>query len=49
MVARLAEIARKSELTILFVTTAYARVTPKKLFEDMDRFIEATKDLELVL
>lgn len=30
-------------------TQIYARVTPKKLFEDMDRFIEATKDLELVL
>lgn len=25
------------------------RVTPKKLFEDMDRFVDATKDLELVL
>ena len=30
-------------------TQIYARVTPKKLFEDMDRFIEATKDLVLVL
>ena len=29
-------------------TQIYARVTPKKLFEDMDRFIEATKDLVLV-
>ena len=27
----------------------YARVTPKKLFEDMDKYIEATKDLKLVL
>ena len=26
-----------------------ARVTPKKLFEDMDKYIEATKDLKLVL
>jgi hypothetical protein len=24
-------------------------VTPKKLFEDMDKYIEATKDLKLVL
>jgi site-specific recombinase XerD len=30
-------------------TQIYARVTPKKLFEDMDKFIEATQDLELVL
>lgn len=30
-------------------TQVYARVTPKKLFEDMDRYIEATKDLKLVL
>lgn len=30
-------------------TQIYARVTPKKLFEDMDRFIEATGDLELAL
>lgn len=30
-------------------TQIYARVTPRKLFEDMDRFIEATGDLQLVL
>jgi len=30
-------------------TQIYARVTPKKLFEDMDKFIEATSDLKLVL
>ena len=30
-------------------TQIYARVTPKKLFEDMDKFIEATKDLKLTL
>lgn len=30
-------------------TQVYARVTPKKLFEDMDKFIEATQDLKLVL
>ena len=30
-------------------TQAYARVTPRKLFEDMDRFIAATSDLELTL
>lgn len=30
-------------------TQVYARVTPKKLFEDMDKFIEATGDLKLVL
>ena len=27
----------------------YARVTPKRLFEDMDRFVEATRDLKLIL
>lgn len=30
-------------------TQVYARVTPKKLFEDMDKFIEATQDLKLIL
>ena len=30
-------------------TQVYARVTPKKLFEDMDKYIEATKDLRLIL
>jgi len=30
-------------------TQIYARVTPKKLFEDMDKFIEATTDLKLIL
>ena len=30
-------------------TCIYARVTPKKLFEDMDRFVEATRDLKLIL
>lgn len=30
-------------------TQIYAHVTPKKLFEDMDKYIEATKDLQLVL
>ena len=30
-------------------TQIYARVTPKKLFEDMDKFIEATSDFKLVL
>lgn len=30
-------------------TQVYARVTPKKLFEDMDRLIEATRDFKLVL
>jgi len=30
-------------------TQIYARVTPKKLFEDMDKFIEATSDMKLVL
>jgi integrase len=28
-------------------TQIYARVTPKKLFEDMDKYIEATQDLVL--
>ncbi len=30
-------------------TQIYARVTPKKLFEDMDKLVEATGDLKLVL
>lgn len=30
-------------------TQIYARVTPKKLFEDMDKYIEATQDLKLIL
>lgn len=30
-------------------TQIYARVTPKKLFEDMDKYIEATQDLVLIL
>jgi integrase len=30
-------------------TQIYARVTPKKLFEDMDKYIEVTQDLKLVL
>ncbi len=30
-------------------TQAYARVTPRKLFEDMGRFIATTSDLELTL
>ena len=30
-------------------TQIYARVTPAKLFEDMDKFIEATADLRLVI
>lgn len=31
------------------MTQVYARVSPKKLFEDMDRFIEATQDFKLTL
>lgn len=30
-------------------TQVYARVSPKKLFEDMDRFIDATQDFKLIL
>ena len=30
-------------------TQIYARVTPKKLFEDMDKYIEATADMKLVI
>lgn len=30
-------------------TQIYARVTPKKLFEDMDKYIETTQDLKLIL
>ena len=33
----------------LQTTQVYAKVTPKKLFEDMDKYIESTKDLKLVL
>ena len=35
--------------TNLTTTQLYARVTPKKLFEDMDKFIEAMSDMKLVL
>lgn len=35
--------------TNLTTTQLYARVTPKKLFEDMDKFIETTSDMKLVL
>lgn len=42
-------ISRMLGHTNIQTTQIYARVTPKKLFEDMDRFVEATKDLELVL
>lgn len=31
------------------MTQVYARVTPKKLFEDMDKLIKATSDFKLVL
>jgi site-specific recombinase XerD len=30
-------------------TQIYARVTPKKLFEDMDKYIEATRDLKFIV
>lgn len=30
-------------------TQVYARVSPKKLFEDMDKFIKATEDFKLTL
>ncbi len=30
-------------------TQRYARVSQKKLFEDMDRFIKATEDFKLTL
>lgn len=30
-------------------TQVYARVSQKKLFEDMDRFIKATEDFKLTL
>lgn len=33
----------------LATTQIYARVSPKKLFEDMDKFIKATEDFKLTL
>jgi site-specific recombinase XerD len=30
-------------------TQIYARVTPRKLFEDMDKYIEATRDLKFIV
>lgn len=33
----------------LQTTQVHAKVTPKKLFEEMDKYIEATKELKLVL
>ena len=42
-------ISRMLGHTNIQTTQIYARVTPKKLFEDMDTFIKATKDLVLVL
>ena len=30
-------------------TQIYARVTPTKLFEDMDKYIEVTRDMNLTL
>lgn len=42
-------ISRMLGHTNIQTTQIYARVTPKKLFEDMDRFVDATKDLQLVL
>ena len=38
-----------SDITTTQVYARVTRVTPKKLFEDMDKYIEATKDLKLVL
>lgn len=35
--------------TNLTTTQLYAKVTPKKLFDDMDIFIKATSDMQLVL
>ena len=35
--------------TNLTTTQLYAKVTPKKLFDDMDIFIKATSDMTLVL
>lgn len=42
-------ISRMLGHTNIQTTQIYARVTPKKLFEDMDRFVDATQDLQLVL
>ncbi len=42
-------ISRMLGHTNLETTQVYARVTPQKLFDDMDKFIEATKDWKLVL
>lgn len=42
-------ISRMLGHTNIVTTQVYARVTPKKLFDDMDKFIKATKDWKLVL
>lgn len=42
-------ISRMLGHTNIETTQVYAKVTPQKLFDDMDKFIEATKDLKLTL
>ena len=42
-------ISRMLGHTNIETTQVYAKVTPQKLFDDMDKFIEATKDMKLTL
>ena len=42
-------ISRMLGHTNIQTTQIYARVTQNKLFEDMDKFIEATRDFNFVL
>jgi len=42
-------ISRMLGHTNIETTQVYAKVTPQKLFDDMDKFIEATRDLKLTL
>lgn len=42
-------ISKMLEHSNIKVTQVYACVTPRRLLEDMDRFIETTRNLKLIL